>query len=335
MTESSVPATMRAAFIREPGPPEAIQVGELPVPQPGPTDVLVRVRAVALDPVDALIRSGRYRTPIPFPFVIGRDLVGSVVQVGSAALPFQEGELVWCNSLGHEGRQGAFAEYAVVPADRLYRVPEGVDPEEVVAVAHPAATAYLGWFVHARLRAGETVYVGGAAGNVGMAALQMAVLAGARVIAGARDRDHARLLEAGADAAVDYRDPRLAQRLAELVRDGVDVMWNTSGHHELAAVPELVAPGGRILLTASSGPQVTLPLRALYVRDVSLLGFVLSRASVRELADAAALINRMLADRTLTTRITARLPLSEAAAVHRRMEAGEVEGRIVLFPDPG
>lgn len=335
MTESSVPATMRAAFISQPGPPEAIEVGALPVPQPGPTDVLVRVRAVALDPVDALIRSGRYRTPIPFPFVIGRDLVGSVVQVGSAALPFQEGELVWCNSLGHEGRQGAFAEYAVVPVDRLYRVPEGVDPEEVVAVAHPAATAYLGWFVHARLRAGETVYVGGAAGNVGMAALQMAVLAGARVIAGARDRDHARLLEAGADAAVDYRDPRLAQRLAELVRDGVDVMWNTSGHHELAAVPELVAPGGRILLTASSDPQVTLPLRALYVRDVSLLGFVLSRASVRELADAAALINRMLADRTLTTRITARLPLSEAAAVHRRMEAGEVEGRILLHPDRG
>ncbi|HEU5060952.1 MAG TPA: hypothetical protein VFU21_30690, partial [Kofleriaceae bacterium] len=80
MTESSVPATMRAAFISQPGPPEAIEVGALPVPQPGPTDVLVRVRAVALDPVDALIRSGRYRTPIPFPFVIGRDLVGSVVQ---------------------------------------------------------------------------------------------------------------------------------------------------------------------------------------------------------------------------------------------------------------
>ncbi len=326
---------MRAAFIREPGPPEAIQVGELPVPQPGPTDVLVRVRAVALDPVDALIRSGRYRTPIPFPFVIGRDLVGSVAQVGSGALPFQEGELVWCNSLGHEGRQGAFAEYAVVPADRLYRVPEGVDPEEVVAVAHPAATAYLGWFVHARLRAGETVYVGGAAGNVGMAAVQMAVLAGARVIAAARDRDHARLREAGADAVVDYRDSRLADHLAGLAPGGVDVMWNTSGHQELAAIPELLAPGGRVLLTASSNPEVTLPIRALYVRDVSLLGFVLSRASVRQLAEAAVLVNRMLADGTLTTTITERVPLSEAAALHRRIEAGEVEGRILLYPDQG
>jgi NADPH:quinone reductase-like Zn-dependent oxidoreductase len=335
MTESSAPATMRAAFIREPGPPEAIQVGELPVPQPGPTDVLVRVRAVALDPVDALIRSGRYRTPIPFPFVIGRDLVGSVAQVGSGALPFQEGELVWCNSLGHEGRQGAFAEYAVVPADRLYRVPEGVDPEEVVAVAHPAATAYLGWFVHARLRAGETVYVGGAAGNVGMAAVQMAVLAGARVIAAARDRDHARLREAGADAVVDYRDSRLADHLAGLAPGGVDVMWNTSGHQELAAIPELLAPGGRVLLTASSNPEVTLPIRALYVRDVSLLGFVLSRASVRQLAEAAVLVNRMLADGTLTTTITERVPLSEAAALHRRIEAGEVEGRILLYPDQG
>jgi NADPH:quinone reductase-like Zn-dependent oxidoreductase len=332
MTEAGVPATMRAAFIDAPGPAEAIRIGELPVPRPGPTDVLVRVQAVALDPVDTLIRSGRYRTPIPLPFILGRDLVGTVADLGSGALGFEIGEPVWCNSLGHDGRQGAFAEYAVVPAERLYPVPEGVDPEVVVAVAHPAATAYLGWFVHARLRPGETAYVGGAAGNVGMAALQMAVLSGARVIAGARPSDHDRCVAAGAAAAVDYADPRLAERVAELAPAGLDVVWDTSGHQNLAARPELLAPGARLLVTASTAPELALPLRAMYTRDVSVIGFVLSRADQVDLRHAAALINRMLSGGSLTTRITERLPLSRTAEVHRRMEVGDVDGRIVLYP---
>jgi NADPH:quinone reductase-like Zn-dependent oxidoreductase len=323
---------MRAAFVDAPGPAESIQIGQLPVPRPGPTDVLVRVQAVALDPVDTLIRSGRYGTPIPFPFVVGRDLVGTVAEVGSATLGFEIGDPAWCNSLGHDGRQGAFAEYAVVPADRLYRVPDGVDPEAVVAVAHPAATAYLAWFVHGRLRAGETVYVGGAGGNVGMAALQMAVLAGARVIAGARPSDHDRCLAAGAAAAVDYGRPQLAERLAELAPSGLDVVCDTSGHQDHAGHPELLAPRARFLVTASTAPDLALPLRAMYTRDVSIIGFVLSRATSAQLADAAALINRMLADGTLTTRITERLPLSQTAAVHGRIEAGDVDGRIVLYP---
>jgi NADPH:quinone reductase-like Zn-dependent oxidoreductase len=98
---------------------------------------------VAVNPVDTYVRTGRSRTPVAFPFVVGRDLVGTVAAVGSEAVPFRVGDRVWCNSLGHEGRQGSFAELAVVPADRLYPLPQGVDPGLAVAVAHPAGTAYL------------------------------------------------------------------------------------------------------------------------------------------------------------------------------------------------
>ncbi|MCC6619145.1 MAG: NADPH:quinone reductase [Chloroflexi bacterium] len=324
---------MRAAFVAELGAADAIRYGELPLPTPGASEVLVRVEAVTVDPVDTMIRAGRYSTPVPMPFIIGRDLAGTVVEPGSAQLGFVAGERVWCNSLGHDGRQGSFAEYASVPVERLYRLPDGVDPEVAVAVAHPAATACLAWFIHARLRADEIVYVGGAGGNVGMAALQMAAEAGARVIASARQADHPRCLAAGAYAAVDYRDPSLAEHLVELAPDGIDVLWDTSGHHDLAVHPSILAVGARILVTASVSADVELPLRQLYTRDISIVGFVLSRASVTQLAEAAKHINRLLADGRLTARITERLPLSAAAEVHRRMEAGEVDGRIILRPD--
>jgi NADPH:quinone reductase-like Zn-dependent oxidoreductase len=322
---------MRAAYITELGPPDRIRVGDLPVPEPGPTDVLVAVRVVTVDPVDALIRSGRYRTLTPFPFIVGRDLAGIVAGSGRGA-PFRPGEQVWCNSLGHDGRQGSFAEYAVVPAERLYRLPEGCDPDLAVAVAHPAATAYLAWFVHAGLRSGETVYVGGAAGNVGFAAVQLAHAAGARIVASARPADHERCREAGADAVADYRDPGLADRLRTAAPGGFDVFWDTSGHHDLELAAGLLAPGGRVLLTAGVAARPVLPVGQLYTRDITLLGFVISRAPASDLALAASHINRMLASGRLTARITGELTLDQTAEAHRRIEAGEVGGRLLIRP---
>jgi D-arabinose 1-dehydrogenase-like Zn-dependent alcohol dehydrogenase len=204
-----VPERMRAAYITELGPADAIRVGELPVPAIGPTDVLVRVEVVAVDPVDTMVRSGAYPTPTPFPFVVGRDLVGTVVVASPGAPGFAPGDRVWCNSLGHDGRQGSFAEYAPVPAERLYHLPAAVDPVAAVAVLHPAATAYLALFHHGALRPGETVYVGGAAGNVGTALTSLARLGGARVLAGARSEDAGWCRSAAAAEVVDYRDPDL------------------------------------------------------------------------------------------------------------------------------
>jgi NADPH:quinone reductase-like Zn-dependent oxidoreductase len=155
------------------------------VPVPGPTDVLVAVEVAAVNSAATFIRSGRYPTPMPLPFVVGRDLDGTVTAVcpGSGFAP---GERVWCNSLGHGGRRGSCATYAVVPADRLYPLPDGAEPAAVVAAFHPAATAFIGLHDRVCARAGQAILVGGAAGNVRSCVVRFASDAGLRVIATAR-----------------------------------------------------------------------------------------------------------------------------------------------------
>ncbi|MFG2819420.1 NADPH:quinone reductase [Kitasatospora sp. NPDC048365] len=325
---------MRAAFIEQLGPPQNIRFGEVPSPVPGPTDVLVDVIAVSANPVDTFVRSGVFRTPVEFPFVVGRDLVGTVAAAGPGAPGFAVGDRVWCNSLGHGGRQGAAAEQAVVAADRLYHLPEGVDEDEAVATVHPAATAYLGLFTHGALRAGETVLVAGAAGNVGSALVVLAAAAGARVVATARAEDAEYCRALGAAEVLDYRDPELPARLAAACPGGVDLHLDTSGSNDLAAAVELLAPRGRIVLLAGARSAPVLPAGRLYMKDGSVRGFVISHATTAELAEAAAAINRALPTGKLRPRALTRLPLSATADVHRALENGELNGRrVVLRPD--
>jgi 2-desacetyl-2-hydroxyethyl bacteriochlorophyllide A dehydrogenase len=322
--------SMRAACVHAPGSAADITVETIPVPDPGPTDVLVQVEAVSVNPVDTYVRSGQYPTPMPTPFVVGRDLVGTVVTAGPGT-GFETGEQVWSNSLGYGGRQGPCAEYAVVPADRLYRRPEGTDPVTTVAALHTAATACLALHRDAEVRAGQTIFIGGSAGNIGAIAVQLAHEAGLRVIASARSDDHEAVRDLGADTVLDYRDPGLAERVLAAAPGGVDVHWDTSGKGLLADALRLVAARGRIILTAGRQSQDDVDLWPLYTRDVRLIGFVISLASVSDLAAAADTINRRLAGPGLPVRVTHELPLSETARGHELVESG-TRGRVVIRP---
>jgi NADPH:quinone reductase-like Zn-dependent oxidoreductase len=303
---------MRAAYLTELGGPEVIRIGDLPQPEPGPTDVLVRVEAVAVNPVDTFIRSGAYRTPIPMPFVVGRDMVGTVGD-----------RWVWTNSLGHAGRQGPTAEHAVVPADRLYPLPPGVDPVSAVAVLHPAATAWLALAGHARVRPGERLLVEGAAGNVGRVLVELGVQMGARVTATAAPADHDELRVLGAEAVVDYHVPDIGS--------GYDVAVDCSGRNELARTADLMNLGGRIVVLAGMATTVTVPARALYLRDVAVLGFVISNATAAELAAAARWINDRLGRGGLRPRGLRTLGLRETVQAHRQV-AARARGRLVIRP---
>ncbi|MFE3455411.1 NADPH:quinone reductase [Nonomuraea sp. NPDC059194] len=320
--------TMTAAYITRPGPADEIQVGPLPVPEPGSAEVLVKVLALAVNHVDTFVRSGAYRTRLPYPFIIGRDLVGTAV---TGAPGFAPGDLVWCDSLGFDGRQGSFSEYAAVPADRLYHLPGGVDPQNAVASLHTAATAYLGLFEEAGLRIGETIVVTGAGGGVGTATVQLAAAAGARVIATARGDDVDWCRRCGADEVVDYHDPDLYAKIAKLAPDGVDVFWDNTGQHHLEQTVPLLAVGGRMIILAGLNAAPVLPVGQLYTRDASLRGFAISNATVAELAQAATAINHLLARGTLVSRIGTRLPLTEAARSHHLQEATP-RGRIIVLP---
>lgn len=327
------PQRMRAAFITERGAADTIRVGPLDVPEPGPTDVLVRVGATAVNPVDGFVRSGAYPTHTPFPFVIGRDAVGTVAATGAGVATFDIDEPVWCNSLGHAGRQGAAAQYALVPAERLYRLPGNVDPVTAAAMVHPAATAQLALFTHGGLTAGETVYVAGGAGHVGGAAVTLAAHAGARVVtsAGAADLEYCRSL--GAHVAIDYRDPAQAEKLHAAAPEGVDVHLDTSGNHDLAQAVDSLAERGRIVLMAGITATPQLPVGRLYTRGGSAVGFAISNARVPELSAAATRINQLLAHDALTPRNVDVRDLDAAAEAHRDLETGRARGtRLVLRP---
>jgi NADPH:quinone reductase-like Zn-dependent oxidoreductase len=321
---------MHAAYIEQTGPPEVIRYGQLPDPAPGPTDVLVEVLCTTVNSVDTLIRAGVYKVPIPFPFVVGRDMVGRVAAVGPGALGFQPGDLV-CNNLGHDGRQGPAAELVVVSAERLYRLPDGVRPADAVTLLHPAATAYLGIVTHGELRSGDTVLVTGGGGNVGSAAIAIAVNAGARVIATAGSTDAAYCRDLGASHVLDYRDAALAERIRELCPDGIDVYLDSAGANDLSGAVSVLAERGRIVLMAAIDRQPVVPVLGLFQKTGSIRGFVISRATVSELAAAAGEVNRLMSAGRLRSRHTVHRPLAELADVHRQMESGELRGQRVVI----
>ncbi|MFD9438519.1 NADPH:quinone reductase [Streptomyces sp. NPDC060006] len=322
---------MRAAYINEFGPAHSIRFGELPDPRPGPHDVLVDVEVTTANHVDTFIRSGAVDERVDFPFVVGRDLVGRVVTTGEAVTGFAPGERVWSNSLGHGGRQGAAAERAVVPAERLHRLPDGVAPEKAVTLLHPAATAYLGLVTHGGLRAGTTVVVVGAAGNVGSAMVVVAAAAGARVVAVAHARDAAYCRELGAATVVDRRGDDLGARLSQACPEGVDLYADAAGVNDLRTAVGLLAWRGRIVLLAGLRTTPVLPAGPLYVRDGSVRGFAITRATTAELAEAAQGVNHLLTDGRLRPREVRVLPLSATAEAHRMLEAGELHGRRVAL----
>jgi NADPH:quinone reductase-like Zn-dependent oxidoreductase len=327
---------MHAAYIGHLGGADVIRYGELPVPSIGPKQVLVRVEAVTVDPVDIFIRSGAFQTEFHFPFIIGRDLVGTVATTGSDVTRFGLSERVWCNSLGYDGRQGSFAEYASVDQDRLYTLPPGVDPVEAVAVLHPAATAFSGLVDHVGgVHPGQTFLVGGGAGNVGSSVVQMAGAMGAEVIATAHGaEDDAWCRRWGAKEVVDYHDPDLEAKVPRAAPDGVDVVWNTSGHYGLDLAVSVLAPGGCLVFMSAPTQQPVFPVVPFYTRNIRALGFALSDATVTQLAECARAINQLLPAGALGARIGKVLPLSQAAEAQHLVETGQAHGRrIVLTRD--
>lgn len=330
---TDLPDRMSAAYICQRGSADAIRYGTIPIPAWGPTDVLVRVQAVAVNQVDTFVRSGAYATELSFPFIVGRDLVGTVAARGAGITDLEIGDPVWANSLGHGGRQGAAAEYAVVAAERLYRLPRVADPINAVALVHPAASAHLALVARGGLHAGETVLIAGGAGHVGRAATILAAHAGARIIAtaGAEDLDICRSI--GAHLALDYRHHDLHSRLQAAVDTGLNIYLDTSGKADLDLAIQLLSRGGRVIVMAGLDQRPQLPIGALYTRDAHILGFAISNANTLELAQAAQRINQLLVDGSLRAHNIEELPLSAAARAHRRLENGTARGtRIILRP---
>ena len=331
--------TMKAAFITECGPAQNIQYGEIDKPSVTGSQVLVKVGAVSLNPVDTYIRNGANYWELPNPFVVGCDLAGTVDAIGDEVTRFQVGDRVWGTNQGLLGRQGTFAEYCSVDQEWLYGTPDDVSDNDAAACSLVGVTAHLGLFRDARIQAGETIFVHGGTGGVGAMVLQMAKAAGARVIATAGSEEKAeRCRQLGADVVINYKTENELEAILAAAPEGVDVFWETLREPNLEDIVSVMKERGRIVIMAGRDARPDFPVGPFYVKCLQLFGFVMFKASADELRACSEDINRWLSSGALKAQISQVLPLSEAANAHQLQEdntlgmQGSIAGKIVLTP---
>jgi NADPH2:quinone reductase len=330
---------MKAAFIEQPGPAESIRYGDLPDPRPAEGQVLVRVGAVAVNPVDTYIRSGAIDMGLPQPFVVGCDLAGTVEAVGPGIDSYQVGDRVWGSNQGLLGRQGTFSELAAVDACWLYPTPEGVSDRDAAATALVAITAHLGLVRDARLQPGETVFAHGGTGGVGSCVVQIAKAMGAKVVATAGSEEKAEACrQLGADCVVNYKTEDVDTSLRAFAPEGVDVWFETLREQDLEQAISHLRMRGRLVLMAGRDAKPPFPVGPFYVKDCKVFGFAMFNAPPEEQRRAAEDINTWLAAGKLRAKIGRVMNLAEAAAAHQLQEentlqmAGTLAGKIVLEP---
>ncbi len=331
---------MKAAVIQQTGPPEVIQVIDIAPPIAGEDQVLVDVHAVAVNPIDTYIRSGAVAAELPTPFIIGCDAAGVVAAVGHQVQNVAIGDRVWCTNQGLQGRQGTFAQQIAIAADGCYPIPDGVSFREAAACGLVAVTAHLGLFREAMLQAGETVLVIGGSGGVGSMVVQMAKAAGATVIATAGSEQKCRVVsELGANVVINYRVQSIAEAVHREAPKGVNVFWETRREPDFDLAVDLMAPRGRMIVMAGRDARPAFPVGPFYVKECSLHGFVMFKATPVEMRTAAEDINKWLSQGKLKANIGATFTLDQAAQAHRRQEAatlessGDLIGKIVLTVD--
>ena len=330
---------MKAAYINQTGPPEVIIYGDLPVPRPGRTQCLIKVGAVDVNPIDIYIRAGLIPAQLSFPYIIGRDLAGTVLETGAGVKRFKPGDRIWASNQGTGDRQGTFSEFAAVDERWLNPTPDGVSDEEVVAVSLVGITAHLGLVRDAKLRTGEVLFVNGGSGGVGSCVVQIAKILGARVIttAGSNEKVEA-CRKLGADLAINYKTENVDEAIKTFAPEGVNVWWETLREPSFERTIALLAMRGRMIVMAGREAHPPFPVGPFYVKDCSLHGFAMFNSSAREQRAAAKDMDPWLAEGKLKARIDRVLPLAQAAEAHRLQEestikkTGALAGKIVLKP---
>ena len=333
---------MQAIVLRELGGPEKLQLETMPNPTLGPDEVLIGLKAAALNHRDVWIRTGRY-AGIKLPIILGSDGAGDIVEVGTRVDPGLVGRSVviypamnWGNDEKAPGPgfkilglpdNGTYAQFIAVPAFHTFPKPASLSFEQAAALPLALLTAYRALMTRAQLRAGETCLITGIGGGVSSFVLQLAVAAGARVLV--TSSSDAKLEEArkiGAAGGANYRTQDWGSEILRLCDGrGLQVVVDSAGGDTFMKALELVSPGGRVVTYgATTGPAKELEVRRIFWKQVNVLGSTMGTAQEFEAALKFYEVHRL---RPVIDQV---FPLSEASAAHRRMEEGEQFGKIVL-----
>ncbi|HEX8353725.1 MAG TPA: NADPH:quinone reductase [Pyrinomonadaceae bacterium] len=320
---------MKAIRVREFGGPEVLRLEDVTEPRPSAGQVVVRVRAVGVNPVDTYIRGGVHAVRPPLPYTPGLDAAGEVEAVGEGVTRLSAGRRVYVAG----SVTGTYAELALCEESQCHPLPERVLYTQGAGVNTPYATAYRALFQRAQGRPGETVLVHGASGGVGTAAVQLARAAGMRVVGTAGTEEGRRLaLEQGAHHVLDHGEPDYLERLAGLSGGrGVDVILEMLANVNLNKDLEVLAKGGRVVVVGSRG-TVEINPRLAMTRDAAILGMTLFNISPQESASIHAALGAGLEAGTLRPVVGRELQLSEAARAHEEVLKPGAYGKIVLIP---
>jgi NADPH:quinone reductase-like Zn-dependent oxidoreductase len=312
--------TMMAWRVHEFGPPGVMTLEQVPLPEPGPGEILVKVEAAGVGPWDGWIRAGRSALPQPLPLTLGSDLSGDVVRAGPGVSAWRTGDEVY--GVTNARFVGAYAGYAVASGAKVARKPGTLTYVEAASVPVVAVTAWQGLFDHAQVKAGQTVVIHGAAGNVGAYAVQLARRAGARTIATAAAGDKSFVQDLGADTVIDFR----SQRFEDVIREA-DAVIDLVGGETQARSFQVLRRGGKLISAVSRPDQ---QLAQSYGVEA---GFFLVDVTSEHLAQIARLID----DGELRARVGAVLPFAEAREAHLMLEGlrPPPKGKIVLVVGSG
>ena len=309
------------------GPASALRPERLPIPQPRPGEILIRVRAAGVNRPDIIQRMGMYPPPPGAPATMGLEVAGEVA-IGAGR--WKSGDRV-CALLGG----GGYAEYAVCDARHALPIPDGFSFAEAAGLPETVFTVYANVFEHGSLKAGETLLLHGATSGIGATAIQMAKAAGARVIATARGAGKARAaLALGADLAVDAT----SEDFAEIAKadGGVDVVLDMVGGDYFPKNLDAIRTGGRIVYIASqAGGEVNLPIFRIMMKRAVITGSTLRPRDADEKARLAVEVERVvwpwIAAGKIKPTIDKTFPLEEAAAAHAHLEGGSHVGKVILL----
>ena len=341
---------MRAAVFHEFGGPDVLRIEEIATPEPAAGEVLLRVRAAALNHLDLWVRRG---LPIEttMPHIGGSDIAGEVAALGRGVRGVQTGARVvvnpslscgaceWCRAgeeplcasfkIIGEHVQGGLAEYVAVPAANLFPIPDSVSFEVAAAAPLPYLTAWRGLMTRGRLKSGDSALITGASGGVASAAIQIARHVGARVYALTTGENLERTLSLGADVVYDRnQQPEFSKQLwADTGKRGVDVVFDSVGEAIWQQCVRSLARGGRLVVYgATSGHHAQLDLRVVFWKQIEVVGTTMSTRSEFEE------VMRLVFSGALKPIVDSVMPLSEIRSAHERLESGDQFGKIVLVP---
>lgn len=319
---------MKAIVVREFGGPDVMTLEDVADPVPGPGQILIKVHAVGVNPVETYIRAGSYARKPSLPYIPGSDVGGVVVSVGDDVRRVKAGDRVY----GH-GMAGGYAQLAVADEWQVYPLPDRVTFQQGAALGVPYGTAWRALFIRGRARAGETVFVHGASGGVGIAAVQIARAHGLQVIGTAGTDAGLRLVrEQGAHHALKHRDTDYLQMLMELTGGrGVDVVLEMLANVNLDRDLDVIAFRGRVVVIGNRG-RVEIDARKTMGKDAAVLGMTLFNATRDEFHEMHSGVVAGLENGTLSPVIGKELPLAEAAAAHVAVMEPGAFGKIVLVP---